>query len=160
MNETLVDSNVLFDFLSEDEEWSDWSSARLAEAAEHGHVVINPIIYAEVSVRYERIEDLNEALSSEYFVRAPLPWEAAFVAAKAFDKYRRRGGVKRSPLPDFFIGAHAAVAGMTLLTRDPRRYRRYFPKLKIVSPSFSSSRSDPSDRPRVSERRTRQSRRR
>jgi predicted nucleic acid-binding protein len=134
LNDTLVDTNVLFDFLSEDDDWSDWSSAMLAEAAERGRVVINPVVYAEVSVRYDRIEDLNEALPSNFFVHAPLPWEAAFMAGKAFDKYRRRGGAKRSPLPDFFIGAHAAVAGMTLLTRDPRRYRTYFPKLRIISP--------------------------
>lgn len=134
MNDTLVDTNVLFDFLSEDDDWSDWSSAMLADAAERGRVVINPVVYAEVSVRYERIEDLNEALPSQFFVHAPLPWEAAFVAAKAFDKYRRRGGAKRSPLPDFFVGAHAAVVGMTLLTRDARRYRAYFPKLRIISP--------------------------
>jgi len=134
LNETLVDTNVLFDFLSEDEEWFDWSSAMLTDAAERGRLVINPIVYAEVSVRYERIEDLNEALPVHYFVRAPLPWEAAFVAAKAFDRYKRRGGSKRSPLPDFFIGAHAAVTGLTLLTRDPRRYRAYFPKLRIISP--------------------------
>ena len=134
MNDTLVDTNVLFDFLSEDDDWSDWSSAMLTDAAERGRVVINPIIYAEVSVRYDRIEDLNKALPSEFFVHAPLPWEAAFVAGKAFNKYRRRGGAKRSPLPDFFIGAHAAVAEMTLLTRDPRRYRTYFPKLRIISP--------------------------
>jgi len=134
LNDTLVDTNVLFDFLSEDDDWSDWSSAMLTDAAERGRVVINPIIYAEVSVRYDRMEDLNEALPSEFFVHAPLPWEAAFVAGKAFNKYRRRGGAKRSPLPDFFIGAHAAVAEMTLLTRDPRRYRTYFPKLRIISP--------------------------
>ena len=134
MNDTLVDTNVLFDFLNDDDDWSDWSSAMLSDAAERGRVVINPIVYAEVSVRYDRIEDLNEALPSEFFVHAPLPWEAAFVAGKAFEKYRKRSGVKRSPLPDFFIGAHAAVAGMTLLTRDPRRYRTYFPKLRIISP--------------------------
>jgi len=134
LNETLIDTNVLFDFLSDDEEWLDWSSAMLADAAERGRIVINPIVFAEVSVRYERIEALNEALPAHYFLRAPLPWEAAFVAAKAFDRYKRRGGSKRSPLPDFFIGAHAAVTGMTLLTRDPRRYRAYFPKLKIISP--------------------------
>ena len=134
MNDTLVDTNVLFDFLSEDDDWLDWSSAMLAAAAERGRVVINPVVYAEVSVRYDRMEDLNEALPAPFFIHAPLPWEAAFAAAKAFDKYRRRGGARRSPLPDFFIGAHAAVAEMTLLTRDPRRYRTYFPKLRIISP--------------------------
>ena len=134
MGTTLVDSNVLFDYLSEDEEWFDWSAAMLGEAAHAGAVAINPIIYAEISVRYARIEDLDEELSAEYFLRAPLPWEAAFAAGKAFADYKRRTGTKRSPLPDFYIGAHAAVAGMTLLTRDPRRYRTYFPKLRLISP--------------------------
>ena len=134
MNATLVDSNVLFDYLSEDDEWNDWSGAMLSEAAHRGAVVINALIYAEVGIRYSRIEELDEALPAEYFVRAPLPWEAAFLAGKCFERYRRRGGTKRSPLPDFYIGAHAAVAGMTLLTRDARRYRAYFPKLRIIAP--------------------------
>ena len=131
---TLIDSNVLLDFLTEDEEWFDWSSAMLEQAANAGPVAINQIIYAEISVRYARIEDLDDALSAEYLVRATLPWEAAFLAGKAFAQYKRRGGAKRSPLPDFYIGAHAAVAGMTLLTRDPKRYRSYFPKLRLVNP--------------------------
>jgi predicted nucleic acid-binding protein len=134
LNATLVDSNVLFDYLSEDEEWSDWSGSMLSAAAHRGAVVINPLIFAEVSIRYSRIEDLDEALPAEYFVRASLPWEAAFLAGKCYERYRRRGGAKRSPLPDFYIGAHAAVTGMTLLTRDARRYRSYFPKLRIIAP--------------------------
>ncbi|MBI3401436.1 MAG: type II toxin-antitoxin system VapC family toxin [Acidobacteria bacterium] len=134
MATTLVDSNVLFDFLTEDDEWFDWSSSMIKQAADGGTLVINPVIYAEVSVRYERMEDLDEVLPAGFFLRVLLPWEAAFLAGKCFTAYRRRGGTKRSSLPDFFIGAHAAVAGMTLLTRDPRRYRTYFPKLKIVSP--------------------------
>ena len=131
---TLVDSNVLFDYLSEDSDWFDWSAAMIANAAENGRLAINPIIYAEVSVRYDAIDAIEAALPIEYFVRAQLPWEAAFLAAKAFELYRRRGGVRTPPLPDFFIGAHAAVSGMTLLTRDPTRYRTYFPKLRILSP--------------------------
>lgn len=134
MNGTLVDTNVLFDYLSEDSEWFHWSASMLAEAAHDGPMAINPVIYAEVSIRFTRIEDVEAALPREYFLRAPLPWEAAFLAGKVFEKYRRRGGSKASPLPDFFIGAHAAVAGMTLLTRDARRYRAYFPKLKIIAP--------------------------
>jgi predicted nucleic acid-binding protein len=134
LNATLVDSNVLFDYLSADEEWNDWSGAMLSEAAHRGAVVINPLIYAELGIRYSRIEDLDEALPAEYFVRAPLPWEAAFLAGKCYERYRRRGGARRSPLPDFYIGAHAAVTGMTLLTRDARRYHAYFPKLRIVAP--------------------------
>jgi predicted nucleic acid-binding protein len=134
MAATLVDTNVLFDFLSQDAEWFDWAAAMIESAADLGDVVINPIIYAEVSVRYARIEDVEAALPRDYFVRAPLPWEAGFLAAKCFERYRRRGGVKHSPLPDFFIGAHAAVTGMALLTRDPRRYRTYFPKVSLISP--------------------------
>jgi predicted nucleic acid-binding protein len=134
VNATLVDSNVLFDYLSEDEEWNDWSGAMLSEAAHRGAVVINPLVYAELGIRYSRVEDLDEALPAEYFLRLPLPWEAAFLAGKCYERYRRRGGTRRSPLPDFYIGAHAAVAGMTLLTRDARRYRAYFPKLRIIAP--------------------------
>lgn len=137
MTGTLVDSNVVLDIAAEDAEWLDWSSAMLAEAAERGPVVINPIIYGEVSTRYDSIEALDDALPLDFYIRAPLPWEAAFLAAKAFRRYRRRGGLgktKSSTLPDFFIGAHAAVAGMTLLTRDARRYRAYFPKLRIIAP--------------------------
>jgi predicted nucleic acid-binding protein len=131
---TLVDSNVVLDIAAEDAEWLDWSSAMLAQAAERGPVVINPIIYGEVSTRYDSIESLDDALPPDFYIRAPLPWEAAFLAAKAFRHYRRRGGTKSRTLPDFFIGAHAAVAGMTLLTRDARRYRAYFPKLRIIAP--------------------------
>ena len=134
MATTLVDSNVILDYLTEDEDWSDWSAAMLTQAAERGPIAINQVIFAEVSVRFDRIEELEQALPREYFIRSALPWEAAFLAARAFANYRHRGGVKRSPLPDFFIGAHATVAGMTLLTRDPRRYRTYFPKLRLVSP--------------------------
>ena len=131
---TLVDSSVLLDIFTEDEEWLDWSSSMLEQAAQAGPVIINPIIYAEVSVRFPRIEDLDEALPAEHRRRAPLPWAAGFLAGHAFQKYRRSGGVRRSPLPDFYIGAHAALAGLTLLTRDARRYRNYFPTLRIVAP--------------------------
>ena len=134
MNATLVDSNVLFDFLTEDDEWFDWSSTMLEKAGSAGSVVINQIVYAELSVRYATIEQLDDDLAPDYFVRAPLPWEAAFLAGKAFAQYKKRTGTKRSPLPDFYIGAHAAVAGMALLTRVPRRYRAYFPKLHLISP--------------------------
>lgn len=134
MTATLVDTNVLFDLLSDDAEWSDWSAAMIADAADRGTVAINAIIYAEISVRYDRIEDVDLALPVDYFVRAELPWEAAFLAAKCFAKYRKRGGRRGSTLPDFFIGAHAAVQGMALLTRDPRRYRTYFPTLTLITP--------------------------
>ena len=131
---TLVDSNVLIDILSEDDEWFDWSSSMLEEVAHRGVVVINPIVYAEVSLAFERIEELDEALPRAYYQRVDLPWEAAFLAGHAFLKYRRAGGTRRSPLPDFYIGAHAAIARLTLLTRDARRYRSYFPTIRIVAP--------------------------
>jgi len=134
MSAVLVDSNVLFDYFSEDEEWSDWSAAMLTVAAQTETLVINPIIFAEVSVRFATIEEVDLVLPPEYFTRMPIPWTAAFLAAKVFDQYRRKGGTRTGTLPDFFIGAHAAVAGMTLLTRDARRYRAYFPKLKIIAP--------------------------
>ena len=134
MAATLVDSNVLLDIFTEDDEWFEWSADRLTDAASAGPIVINPIIYAEVSPRFERIEDLDEALPTDYYRRVPLPWEAAFLAGQCFVTYRRSGGERRSPMPDFYIGAHAAVAGLTLLTRDARRYRKYFPTLRIVAP--------------------------
>ena len=134
MAATLVDSNVILDVATEDEEWLDWSAARLADAGQRGPLVINPIVYAEVSVRFDTIEALEEAVPPEFYTRAPLSWEAAFLAGKCFTLYRRRGGSRRSLLPDFFIGAHAATAGLTLLTRDARRYRAYFPRLHIIAP--------------------------
>lgn len=134
MAATLVDTNVLFDLLSRDRDWADWSASMVAKAADQGPVVINPIIYAELSVRYDQIEDLDAALPDDYFVRAALPWDAAFLAAKCFERYRKRGGTRTATLPDFFIGAHAAVAGMALLTRDPRRYRSCFPGLTLIAP--------------------------
>lgn len=134
MNAVLVDTNVLIDYLNQEGEWFDWSAAMITDAAESGTVAINPIIYAELAVAYESIEDVETAVPAEYFMRIALPWGACFLAARCFAKYRQRGGSKRSPLPDFFIGAHAAIAGMTLLTRDARRYRSYFPKLRIIAP--------------------------
>ena len=134
MAATLVDANVLIDVLTEDEEWCDWSAAMLEQSAHQGALVINPIIYAEVSLGFTRIEDLDEALPSRYYRRAELPWAAGFLAAKAFFQYRRAGGVRRAPLPDFYIGAHAAIAGLTLLTRDAKRYRTYFPTVRLLAP--------------------------
>lgn len=134
MPASLVDSSVLLDVFTEDERWFDWSSEALARCAEAGPLVINPIVYAEISIRFTRIEDLDATLGTD-FERRPLPWAAAFLAGKAFVAYRKRGGVKRSPLPDFYIGAHAALEGLRLLTRDPARYRTYFPKIAVVAPS-------------------------
>jgi predicted nucleic acid-binding protein len=131
---TLVDSNVLLDILTEDPTWQDWSITALAQAAEAGPLYINPVIYAEVSIRFSRVEDLDDALPPDDFRRAPLPWAAAFLAGKAFLNYRRNRGTAPSPLPDFFIGAHAAVDGLDLLTRDAGRYRTYFPRVALRSP--------------------------
>lgn len=130
----LVDTNVLLDVLTEDPTWLDWSFDHLAAAAEAGPLVVNPIIYAEVSVRFSRIEDLDDALPPNDFRRQPLPWEAAFLAGKAFVQYRRRGGARASTLPDFYIGAHAAVEDLGLLTRDASRYRAYFPTVRLTCP--------------------------
>jgi predicted nucleic acid-binding protein len=131
---TLVDSNVILDILTEDPEWFQWSATALANQADAGPLVVNPLVYAEVAARFDRIEDLEAALPAEYYQRQALPWEAAFLAGRTFIRYRRRGGRRRSPLPDFYIGAHALVGRMTLLTRDARRYRTYFPALRIVAP--------------------------
>ncbi len=130
----LVDSNVILDIVTEDKKWFPWSSQALTKYAETHTLVINPIIYAEVSVGFNRIEDVEEVLPPAFFRWDPIPWEAAFLAAKCFLSYRRRRGKKGSPLPDFFIGAHAAVLGIPLLTRDIARCRTYFPKLKIITP--------------------------
>ena len=134
MQATLVDSNVLLDVITQDDEWLDWSAAALTRAANESVLVINPIVYAEVAARFERIEDLEDALPRGFYERRALPWEAAFLAGQCFVKYRTRGGGRRSPLPDFYIGAHAAIEGLTLLTRDARRYRTYFPALRLVAP--------------------------
>lgn len=134
MSQVLVDANVLLDVLTDDPRWYDWSAARLDECARSGELCINPIIYAEVSIGFARIEDLDEALPSDAITRLALPWEAGFLAGKAFLQYRRAKGARSSPLPDFYIGAHAAVAGMKLLTRDTRRYRTYYPTLQIIAP--------------------------
>ena len=134
MGAVLVDSNVILDVLTEDPRWLAWSAEALARAAEADVLVINPIIYAEVSVRFERIEELEEALPAALFRREALPWEAGFLAGKCFVAYRRLGGPRRSPLPDFYIGAHAAVRSMTLLTRDATRYTSYFPTLSLIAP--------------------------
>jgi predicted nucleic acid-binding protein len=131
----LVDTNVILDISTNDKEWFEWSANALARAGDESTLVINPIIYAEVSVAYRRIEDLELALPAGTFRREALPYEAAFLAGKAFLKYRQRGGrSKLRPLPDFYIGAHAAVAGYRLLTRDAARYRSYFPGLDVISP--------------------------
>jgi hypothetical protein len=121
--------------LTEDPAWFEWSSRALEEAAQDHVLVINPIIYAEISMGFDRIEDLDSALPETLVERRPIPLAAAFLAGKCFLKYRERGGRRRSTLPDFFIGAHAAVEKMTLVTRDAPRYRTYFPGLRLISPA-------------------------
>ena len=128
---TLVDTNVLLDIVQEDDNWFDWSTSMMEPAAHDGHLCINPIIYAEVGAFYTHVEDLDDALPLK---RVQLPWAAGFLAGHAYIKYRRAGGARRSPLPDFYIGAHAAVSGLSLLTRDPNRYRRYFPTVRVIAP--------------------------
>lgn len=135
MQGTLVDSNVLLDILTENQTWLGWSTNALAEAAETGPLYINPIIYSEVSIRFTTVEAFEDALPSRDFRRGPLPWAAAFLAGKVFLDYRRSEGTKSTTLPDFFIGAHAAVADLKLLTRDVGRYRTYFPTVSLVAPS-------------------------
>jgi len=134
MNAILVDSNVLLDVMTEDPRWCAWSSDALARSADGSVLVINPVIYSEVSIRFTTIEDLEDALPQSMFERRGIPWEAAFLAGKCFVNYRRTGGKKTAPLPDFFIGAHAAVEKLDLLTRDPTRYRAYFPTVRFITP--------------------------
>ena len=131
----LVDSNVLLDVDTIDPNWGVWSTQAIAEIADHTILVINPIIYAEVSIRYSTIEALDAAVPAALYQRDPLPWKAGFLAGKCFVQYRRRGGLRTSPLPDFYIGAHAVIARLALLTRDPTLYRTYFPGLEILAPT-------------------------
>lgn len=131
---TLVDTNVLIDLFDTGSPWEDWSTRAIERMRSEGPIVINQIVYAEMAAGFALETDVESALSPSRFVREDLPWEAAFAAGHAFVAYRRGGGPKRSPLPDFYIGAHAAIRGYQLLTRDMGRYRAYFPLLRIVSP--------------------------
>jgi predicted nucleic acid-binding protein len=136
MTGVLIDSNVLLDVLGEDPQWFEWSSNALASCADASVLVINPVIYAEVSIRFKTIEELEDALPKSMFERRDIPWEAAFLAGKCFVKYRRAGGRRAAPLPDFFIGAHAAVERLDLLTRDTARYGAYFPTVRLIAPDM------------------------
>jgi predicted nucleic acid-binding protein len=131
----LIDSNVLLDVATEDPHWYQWSSTALTTAARTAPMLINPLIFGEVSMNYDTIEELDKVLPEPMFRRVPLPYPAGFLAGRAFLTYRSRGGERRSPLPDFYIGAHAAVDRLTLVTRDPRRYRTYFPTVDMVAPT-------------------------
>jgi predicted nucleic acid-binding protein len=135
MSVVLVDSNVLLDIFTEDRHWLSWSSAAVERTANDSRLIINPIVYGEISIRFERIEELDEALPPTMFEREAIPYEAAFLASKAFLSYRKRTGTKTSPLPDFYIGAHAAIRGYRVLTRDAARYRTYFPRLSLIAPT-------------------------
>lgn len=134
MSAIVVDSNVLLDVISDDPTWGAWSSDALERAADAAILVINALIYAEVSIGFDSIEALEEALPHDLYRREQLPYEAGFLAGKAFRRYRAAEGSRRSPLPDFYIGAHAAIAGHRLLTRDAARYRTYFPSLQLIEP--------------------------
>jgi predicted nucleic acid-binding protein len=130
----LVDSNVILDVAYQDPQWRAWSEAAIEQAAEEAVLVINPIIYAEVSIGYAQVEQVEAVFHADRFRRETLPYAAAFLAGKSFVTYRRRGGGRTSPLPDFYIGAHAAVRGYRLLTRDVVRYRTYFPTVELIAP--------------------------
>jgi predicted nucleic acid-binding protein len=134
MKDLLVDSNVILDIFLDDPKWADWSVAALANASCDSKLYINQIVYTEVSIGFEKIEDLESALHAGGFQMLEIPKEALFLAGKAYFSYRRSRGTKISPLPDFYIGAQAAVLGMDLITRDKGRYRTYFPTVKIMSP--------------------------
>ena len=134
MTAVLVDSSVLLDLVTDDPLWAEPAWSAVLETASSRELVINPVVFAEVTMSFARIEEADEVLPPKLFRREAIPWEAAFLAGKAFLAYRRRGGQRRSPLPDFFIGAHAAVRDYALLTRDPGGVRCYFPTLKIIAP--------------------------
>lgn len=130
----MVDTCVLLDILTDDAEWADWSAGAVAGARDIGNLVINPIIYAEVCAGFDRIEDVDAGLPATDFLREALPYPAGFLASRAFVAYRRRGGLKSSPLPDFYIGAHAAVNRYRLISRDTARFQTYFPTIELVTP--------------------------
>lgn len=136
MQPVLVDSNIILDILTEDETWFEWSADQIEQLAEKHLLAINPIIYAEISTCFENIEELEAAVPASDFARLHLPLEAAFLAGKIFLQYKKNNGTKTSTMPDFFIGAHAMIKNMILLTRDVKRYKTYFPKLSLITPEF------------------------
>ena len=131
----LVDTNVLIDIVSDDPLWAEWSQRRLAAAATQDQLAINDIVYAELSVRYPTIEELDAMLRDAELVTVPIPRTALFLAGKAFQRYRSAGGVKTGVLPDFFIGAHAVASDSILVTRDAARYPTYFPGIQLIAPN-------------------------
>jgi len=134
MKGVLVDSNVILDVFLNDLKWADWSESKLEEYSDHTSLYINSIIYSEISIAFKLIEDLESAITKAGFQLLEIPKEALFLAGKAYVKYKRRKGVKRTPLPDFFIGAQAAVLDLPLLTRDVSRYQAYFPSVVLIAP--------------------------
>jgi hypothetical protein len=134
MKGVLVDSNVILDVFLNDLKWADWSESKLEEYSHHTSFYINSIIYSEISIGFDLIEDLESAISKAGFQLMEIPKEALFLAGKAYIKYKKRKGLKKTPLPDFFIGAQAAVLHLELLTRDISRYQSYFPTVKLISP--------------------------
>lgn len=139
MRPVLIDSNILIDIFSDSEEWGQWSRDQLSMFAGRGRLFINPVIYAEVSIAFTRIEELEDNLALLPIGFREIPKEALFLAGKAFLSYRRKGGLKNAPLPDFYIGAHAAVEGYEVITRDPKRMAHYFPTLTVHSPETLGS---------------------
>ena len=131
----MVDSCVILDIFTEDSRWLAWSSGALADAADRDTIILNPVIYAEVSIDFDRIEELESVLPADVFTCQAIPREAAFLAGRCFLKYRRRGGARTTPLPDFFIGAHALISGLPLITRDTKRFKDYFPTLNLITPT-------------------------
>lgn len=134
MSDFLVDTNVIVDILTHDMRWSSWSFRALSEAAATANIVINPIVYAELWAGDAEPDEVEAALATGALLREDLPWEAARRAGEAFRQYRQRGGPRTTPLPDFYIGAHAEVRGYSVITRDPQRFRAYFPAVALVSP--------------------------
>ncbi|MCF8035821.1 MAG: PIN domain-containing protein [Desulfobacteraceae bacterium] len=134
MNGVLVDSNIVLDVFLDDPDWGDWSEARLAEYDQAGTLYINPVVYSEISIGFKRIEEVESAIARAGFKMLQIPKEALFMAGKVYLEYRRKKGTRTSPLPDFYIGAHAAVLEMALITRDTSRYRTYFPTVRLITP--------------------------
>jgi predicted nucleic acid-binding protein len=136
MTRILVDTNVLVDLLTNDPVWAEWSTDAFCACMDHARLVIDTAVFAELAVRYDTVEALEQMIDAAGLTREHVPWSAAYLAGKAFERYRRSGGLRRSPLPDFYIGAHAAVAGMRLLTRDASRYQTYFPTVELIAPGL------------------------
>jgi len=131
---TLVDANILLDLFTNDPQWAAWSANELDRLSLAGPLLINDVVYAELSVRFTTVEEIDEAFIAADIALAPIPRRALFLAGKAYRRYRVSGGQRTGVLPDFFIGAHAAAAGLPLLTRDAKRYRTYFPAIELITP--------------------------